>query len=50
MQPSLYKYPECECGASVCRKMKDLDTENYYFVCPVEKVGSDLLFLIELNL
>ncbi|XP_019430822.1 PREDICTED: uncharacterized protein LOC109338132 [Lupinus angustifolius] len=44
LQPPLYKYPECECGAGVCEKVqatRSPDLVKYYFACPVgERHGS----------
>ncbi|KAK7336186.1 hypothetical protein VNO77_16719 [Canavalia gladiata] len=34
-QPPSFKYPECECGAGVCRKV--MEAVKYYFVCPIKK-------------
>ncbi|XP_057437624.1 uncharacterized protein LOC130729804 isoform X2 [Lotus japonicus] len=40
-QPPLFKYPECECGAGVCRRVKGTQESTsvvkYYFECPVKK-------------
>ncbi|RYR04668.1 hypothetical protein Ahy_B06g084446 [Arachis hypogaea] len=36
-EPPPYKYPECDCGAGVCRKVEDPDVHKYYFACPVPR-------------
>ncbi|TKY62961.1 Calcium-binding mitochondrial carrier protein SCaMC-1-A [Spatholobus suberectus] len=41
LQPPLFKYPECECGAGVCRRVKatqNLHAVKYCFTCPVKQV------------
>ncbi|TKY62962.1 endonuclease VIII-like 3 [Spatholobus suberectus] len=40
LQPPPFKYPECECGAGVCRRVKGTerhDAFKYYFACPVKQ-------------
>ncbi|XP_061354754.1 uncharacterized protein LOC133299317 [Gastrolobium bilobum] len=40
LQPPPIKYPECECGAGVCRRVKGTDNTDgvkYYFTCPVRE-------------
>ncbi|KAK7286542.1 hypothetical protein RJT34_21607 [Clitoria ternatea] len=39
-QPPPFKYPECECGAGVCRRVMRRESPNvikYFFTCPVKK-------------
>ncbi|KAL1352547.1 hypothetical protein HN51_016539 [Arachis hypogaea] len=36
-EPPPDKYPECDCGAGVCRKVEDPDVHKYYFACPVPR-------------
>ncbi|MED6173066.1 hypothetical protein PIB30_055813 [Stylosanthes scabra] len=36
-KPPPYKYPECDCGAGVCRKLMDSDIHKYYFACPIPR-------------
>ncbi|MED6105887.1 hypothetical protein PIB30_000015 [Stylosanthes scabra] len=36
-EPPPYKYPECDCGAGVCRKLMDSQVRNYYFACPIPR-------------
>ncbi|KAK2416087.1 hypothetical protein P8452_61109 [Trifolium repens] len=35
LQPPLFKYPECECGAGVCKKV--VETGQCYFICPIKQ-------------
>ncbi|XP_027351149.1 uncharacterized protein LOC113862253 [Abrus precatorius] len=41
LQPPVFKYPECECGAGVCRRVKGRENTDhafkYFFVCPVKR-------------
>ncbi|KAI5442489.1 hypothetical protein KIW84_011518 [Lathyrus oleraceus] len=41
LQPPLIKYPECECGAGVCRKVMETEEGSngvkYYFACPIKQ-------------
>ncbi|KAI5427923.1 uncharacterized protein LOC127126723 [Lathyrus oleraceus] len=41
LQPPLIKYPECECGAGVCRKVTETEEGSngvkYYFACPIKQ-------------
>ncbi|KAJ1396356.1 Zinc finger, CCHC-type, partial [Sesbania bispinosa] len=41
LQPPLFRYPECECGAGVCRRVlvtiESTNAVKYCFECPVEK-------------
>ncbi|XP_057447310.1 uncharacterized protein LOC130739098 isoform X2 [Lotus japonicus] len=41
LQPPLFKYPECECRAGVCRRVRgpeqSTNAVKYYFECPVKK-------------
>ncbi|CAL5193044.1 unnamed protein product [Lathyrus oleraceus] len=41
LQPPLIKYPECECGAGVCRKVTETEEVSngvkYYFACPIKQ-------------
>ncbi|KAL5171866.1 Calcium-binding mitochondrial carrier protein SCaMC-1 [Glycine soja] len=35
LQPPPFKYPECQCGAGVCKREKATSQNKYYFVCPI---------------
>ncbi|CAK8542764.1 unnamed protein product [Lathyrus sativus] len=41
LQPPLIMYPECKCGAGVCRKVMETEEGSngvkYYFACPIKQ-------------
>ncbi|KAJ1389466.1 Zinc finger, CCHC-type [Sesbania bispinosa] len=50
LQPPLFKYPVCECGAGVCRRVQGTPETpgdiKYYFVCPVRKPFICIIHLV----